>query len=198
MKSNSKSQLKSRWKAKSLAARGTCALVLAFSLGGCFLGTDNEAADGIGFRQARFEQVKMVREYRACRNEGMDLDKKALASGSRGTYLASAQILEKCEANLGPGGTSTITESERMHAYALSVQNYLKGGDIARGRDNFDKFRTAFPHRDLYYPDGTSFMSTMEALLGRQEPWTFGEFANLNVSDQLKSEMRRMNYWKDK
>ncbi len=183
--------------AKSLAARAACALVLTFSLSACFLGTDN-AAEGIGFRQARFEEMKMIREFRACRVEGMELDKKALASGSAGTYLASARVLEKCEANLGPGSSDSIDDGERMHSYALSVQNYLKGGDVARARDNFDKFRAAFPHRDLYYADGSSFISTMEALLGRQEPWTFGEFANLNVGDSLKSEMRRMHYWKDK
>ena len=187
-----------RRNAKSLAARAACALVLTFSLSACFLGTDNDAAEGIGFRQARFEEVTMIREYRTCRVEGMELDKKALASGSQGTYLASAQVLEKCEANLGPGANASISKGERMHAYALSVQNYLKGGDVARARDNFDKFQTAFPNRDLYYADGSSFISTMEALLGRSEPWTFGEFANLNVNTQLKGEMRRMNYWKDK
>lgn len=184
--------------AKSSAIRAACALVLTFSLSACFLGTDNEAAEGIGFRQARFEEMKTIREYRACLSEGMELDKKALASGSAGTYLASAQVLERCEASIGPGHPGSITESERMRGYALSIQNYLKGGDVAKARDNFDKFRASFPHRDLYYADGTSFISTMEALLGRQEPWSFGEFANLNVNDQLKSEMRRMNYWKDK
>ena len=36
------------------------------------------------------------------------------------------------------------------------------------------------------------------ALLGQAEPWTFGEFAALNVNPSLKSEMRRMRYWKRK
>lgn len=184
--------------AKMLAARAVTALVLTAGLSACFLGTDNEAAEGIGFREARFEEVKRTSEYRACRAEGMDLDQKALASGSAGTYLASARVLEKCEARLGPGTVGDITIAERMQAYALSFQNYLKGGDVARARENFDKFRAAFPDHDLYYADGTSFISTMEALLGRAEPWSFGEFANLNVPDSLKSEMRRMNYWKGK
>ncbi|MDX1483430.1 MAG: hypothetical protein R3229_03015 [Alphaproteobacteria bacterium] len=187
-----------RRNATERAARAACALALTLTLSACFLGTDNDAAEGIGFRQARFEEMKTIREYRACRAEGMELDKKALASGSAGTYLASAQVLEKCETGLGPGTTDSITREERMRAYALSVQNYLKGGDVTRARENFDRFRTAFPDHDLYYADGTSFISTMEALLGRQEPWTFGEFANLNVKDSVKSEMRRMHYWKDK
>ena len=178
-------------------SRAAGAVLMTFSLGACFLGTDNEAADGIGFRQARFEEMKIIRDYRACRAEGMELDKKALASGSAGTYLASAQVLERCESNLGPG-TASVSKEERMRAYALSVQNYLKGGEVSKARENFDRFQTAFPSNDLYYADGTSFISTMESLLGRAEPWSFGEFANLNVADSLKSEMRRMHYWKDK
>ncbi len=184
--------------ATSIAARVSCAAALMLTLSACFLGTDNDAAEGIGFRQARFEEMKTIREYRACKAEGEELDKKALASGSAGTYLASARVLEGCEAKLGPGSSGSITEGERMRTYALSVQNYLKGGDVAKARSNFDKFRAAFPSRDLYYADGSSFISTMEALLGRTEPWSFGEFANLNVGDELKSEMRRMHYWKDK
>ena len=187
-----------RRNAKSLALRASAAVLLTLGLSACFMGSDKDAAEGIGFRQARFEEMKATREYRACTAEGMDLDKKALASGSAGTYLASAQVLEKCETKLGPGTVGDISIGERMRAYALSVQNFLKGGDVARARDNFDKFRKAFPDNDLYYADGTSFISTMEALLGRQEPWSFGEFANLNVPDSLKVEMRRMHYWKGK
>jgi len=182
---------------KTFVSRAACALVLTLSLGACFLGTDNDAAEGIGFRQARFEEMKIIREYRACRAEGIELDKKALASGSAGTYFASAQVLDRCEANLGPS-TDGVSKDERMRTYALSVQNYLKGGDVAKARGNFDRFRAAFPNNDLYYADGSSFISTMEALLGRTEPWTFGEFANLNVNDSVKSEMRRVHYWKDK
>jgi hypothetical protein len=183
---------------RRLAARAALAVFLTAGLSACFLGSDKDAAEGIGFRQARFEEVRLTSEYRTCRDEGVDLDRKALASGSAGTYLASARVLEKCEAKLGPGMVGDITLSERMHAYALSIQNYLKGGDVAKARVNFDKFRAAFRDHDLYYADGTSFTSTMEALLGRTEPWSFGEFANLNVSDSLKSEMRRLHYWKDK
>ena len=39
---------------------------------------------------------------------------------------------------------------------------------------------------------------TMEALLGRRESWTFGEFSALNINSDLKSEMRRVLYWKNK
>ena len=60
------------------------------------------------------------------------------------------------------------------------------------------KFKNRFAEYDFYYPDGTSFIVTMEALLGQREKWTFGEFSALNINDDLKSEMRRVLYWKNK
>ena len=153
--------------------------------------------DGIGYRQARFEQIAMMREYRACRDQGVELDRQARSSGASGTYLASARVLAKCETGLGPDAAG-LARDERMRAYALSVQNYFKGGDVEHARDNFGKFKARFADYDFYYPDGTSFVTTMEALLGQREKWTFGEFSALNINDGLKSEMRRVLYWKNK
>ena len=157
----------------------------------------SDPLEGIGYRQARFEQISMMREYRKCRDQGVELDRKARSSGANGTYLASARVLEKCESGLGPDAAG-IARDERMRTYALSVQNYFKGGNVEQARENFDKFKQTFPDHDLYYPDGSSFTVTMAALLGRKERWSFGEFSALNVNDTVKSEMRRMLYWKNK
>jgi len=51
---------------------------------------------------------------------------------------------------------------------------------------------------DLYFADGSSFVASSEALLGRSDNWTFGKFAVLNVNDDLKREIRRMHHWKNK
>lgn len=160
-------------------------------------GGSSNMADGIGFREARFQEVTATREYRGCRDQGFEMDRKARASGSAGAYLASARVLEKCEAGLGVGNTG-VARDERMHAYALAIQNHFKGGDIEIAHRSFENFKSAFPDHDLYYPDGASFIVTMQALLGQAEPWTFGEFAALNVNPVLKSEIRRMRYWKRK
>lgn len=157
----------------------------------------NGPLEGIGYREARFEQISMMRDYRACRDQGVELDRQARSSGTSGTYLASAQVLEKCETGLGPDAAG-IARDERMRAYALSVQNFFKGGNVEKARDNFGKFKNRFADYDFYYPDGTSFVTTMEALLGQRERWTFGEFSALNINDGLKSEMRRVLYWKNK
>lgn len=169
----------------------------AVVLAACATGNGVDFAEGIGFREARFTQISMMREYRACRDQGVELDRQARNTGSRGKYLASARVLENCETEIGPDG-SGIARHERMQAYALSIQNHFKGGNVERARENFDKFKQTFPKHDLYYPDGSSFTVTMEALLGRTERWTFGEFSALNVNDSVKSEMRRMLYWKNK
>lgn len=153
--------------------------------------------EGIGFREARFEEVSAMRDYRKCRDQALELDRQARTSGSTGQYLTSAQILEKCEAELGPNGNGIAVE-ERMRAYALSVQNNIKGGDVEQAQKNLQRFKAAFPKNDLYYSDGSSFIATMETLLGQVEPWRYDEYAALNVNGAFKSEMRRIQYWKRK
>ena len=157
----------------------------------------SQPLEGIGYRQDRFEQISKMREYRNCKDEGLKLDRKARSSGTGGTYLASARVLEKCETKLGPD-TAGIAQTERMRAYALSIQNYFKGGNVEKARSNFDKFKTRYADHDLYYPDGTSFIVTMDALFGRKESWSFGELSALNVNDAFKREMRRVLYRKKK
>lgn len=178
--------------------RAAIVLVALVGLSACVTSTGgDDSADGIGFREARFQEISAVREYRECRDQGFEMDRKARTSGSTGAYLASARVLEKCEAGLG-AGKNGVPRGERMHAYGLAIQNYFKGGDIETARRSFEHFKGAFPDHDLYYPDGASFIMTMQALLGQVDPWTFGEFAALNVNPTLKSEMRRMRYWKRK
>ena len=79
-------------------------------------------------------------------------------------------------------------------AYALSVQNYFKAGDMDKARANLARFRQAFPENDLYYADGSSFTETMELLLGQRD--LKGSFALLNVNDELKDEVLRIDYWR--
>ncbi len=165
-------------------------------LAACSTGNPLTPREGIGFREDRYREVARAQEFEACRNEALELDAQARGRGSRGAYLTSARVLEKCEAGLGE--TKGVPVEERMRVYALSIQNYFKGGDIESARRNLDTFKNAFPGHDLYFGDGASFLATMEALLGRTEPWTFGEFAALNVNDDVKREMRRLHYWKNK
>ncbi len=158
------------------------------------LGPKPPAQAGIGFREARFAEISAMREYRQCRDEALILDQQARIAGSAARYLASARLLETCETQLGPEAANIAIE-ERMRAYGLSVQNTLKAGDVARAQAKLERFTTAFAGYDLYYPDGSSFVETLEILVGQRDAAELGRFSMLNVGDTLKSELRRARYW---
>ena len=150
--------------------------------------------EGIGFRQARFAEISAMRDYRHCREAAITLDGQARVDGSSARYLAAARMLEGCEAGVGPEG-ARLAPDERMRAYALSVQNYFKGGNIAKARANLETFKQRYPGTDFYYADGASFVGTMEILLGLRDRMAVGEFSTANVSGELKAELRRVRYW---
>ncbi len=167
----------------------------ALTLSACVTQGDLGQDEGIGFRQARFEQISVMRDYRKCKDEALDLDQKARTSGEAARYLASARLLEKCEAEIGPDAAGAA-KGERLRAYALSIQNYFKGGDVGKARENLAKLKQAHPGADLYFADGSSFTETMEILLGMKDKGAIAKFSVANVSGDLKSELRRVNYWK--
>lgn len=178
-----------------LALRGSAIAAVLFTLGACVLdGQTANPAEGIGFREARFQEISAMQQYRQCRDDALALDEQARTTANTGRYLAAARLLEKCEAELGPEAAGVARE-ERMRAYALSVQDYLKGGDVAKASENFEKFKQTFEGEDLYYFVGSSFIETMAALLGQKKDSDFGRFAMLNVNETLKGEMRRIQYW---
>ena len=181
-------------KAVSALVTMTVSAAAALLLSACAMGGP-DLSEVIGFREARFDAIGAMREYRNCRDDAMDLDAQARKSGDPGRYIASARILEKCESGL-PREASEVGRDERVRSYALSVQNYLKGGNVENARANLESFKEAFPDVDLYYPDGSSFIETMEALLGQKDLRSFGRLAVLNVNSELKGEFRRIRHWK--
>ncbi len=174
----------------SIAAIGCTLLVL----GACNTSFPEHTEGGIGFREDRYEEITAMREYRDCRDEALKLDEKARQAGSPARYLASARMIEGCEAALGPE-TARLALEERMHAYAVSIQNYLKGGDVPKARENLANFKEAFAGSDLYYADGASFSDTMTLIVGEADDSALGEFSTVNVSPELKAELRRVRYW---
>jgi len=149
------------------------------------------------FHADRMEEYAAMRKFRKCAEDGRVLDKKAGISGGSGGYLASAKVLQQCESEIDPSN-KTIGTEERMQVFGLAIQNYVKGRDISSARSTLKKFKVKFPGKDFYYPDGTSFIVTMETLLGMHDQMSYGQFSSLNVNKTLKSEMRRLHYWKNK
>lgn len=183
---------------------GAFTVALAFAgLSGCNslnLRSADAAPDrGADYRLQRFEEVSALRDFRACRDEGLELDRQARESGVAGRYLASARLLAGC-GTVGDGGgsgASGAAEGERMQVMALSIQNFVKGGDVARAAEGLRDFQRSFPGRDLYLADGASFVETLEVLLGDGQAEGFGRFSTLNISAALREEMGRVRYWKN-
>ena len=178
---------------RKFSARALLPMAAALVLSACVTNSV-QPSEGIGFRDARYVEIEAMRSYRRCRDDALVLDHQARQAGSSARYLASARLLEKCESDLGPEAAS-LAQDERMRAYALSIQNYFKGGNIARARANLETFEAAFPGYDLYYADGSSFSETMEVLLGLRDRTAVGEFSVANVGQTLKAELRRVRYW---
>jgi len=150
--------------------------------------------EGIDFRVQRNTEIMAARDWRDCRDNAMVLDTQARTTASAAKYAASARALQKCDSGLRD--VAVIDEQERMQANALAVQNHLKSGNVSAARDGLDNFKSAFAGQDLYYPDGSSFVSTIEVLVSLKPKHTVGSFSIANVSDTVKAEIRRMNYWK--
>ncbi len=169
----------------------------ALLLGACSLMGDSDPLNDLSFRESRFEQMQRINAFEACRDEGLTLDSQARSRASAGAFLNSARVLDGCGANLG-SAASAVPKPERMRVHALATLNYFKGGDVEQARRTFEGFKATYPDNDLYFGDGSSFIETTEVLLGRATTVSFGQFAALNVNNRLKSEMRRLNHWKDK
>lgn len=174
------------------------------SLGGLALVTSAVAAcvpgapgpyEGIGYRDARFEEIAAMREYRSCVDQGVQQTEQADVSGQVAGYLAAAKLLESCEANLGPEAQQ-VAEEERMQAYAVSIINYIKGGDLAQARSNLENFEAAFPEHDLTLANGNSFIDTVTLLTAGVASSDAQEVAFLNVGRDVRGEMSRVRFWK--
>ena len=152
------------------------------------------ASEGIGFREARFKEISAMDNYRSCVDDALKLDSDARSKSNSGGYIASARLIEKCEADLGLE-VSHIAVEERMRAYALGILNYAKGGDLSSSQDNLEKFRRAFEGYDLYLPNGASFIDTMTILTGEKSISSPYELTMLNINTKTETEFERLRYW---
>ena len=159
-----------------------------------FIGT-SASREGIKFRSDRNAEIMAARSWRDCRDNALMVDGRARATASAAKYATSARALERCESSLSD--VAQIPQEERMQAYAVGIQNYLKAGDAAAARRNLNSFKRAFDGQDLYFADGSSFLQTMELVLGLSEKTAAAPYSVANISGDMKREIRRMRYWKN-
>ena len=177
------------------ATTAPAVFAVAVLLSACQTPMSGTAIEGIEFREKRFQEISAMQTYRACVDDAMKLDSESRTQGNPGTYIASARLLERCESDLGPEAANLAPE-ERMRAYALSVLNYLKAGDIQASRVNLERFKQTFASYDLYFTNGASFIDTMDLLTGGKSVPKPYEVSLLNVSPDVKSELQRVRFWK--
>ena len=142
----------------------------------------------------RANEMQNLLNFDSCLSNGLEQDALAAASDERGQYLASAKTLSSCESKLRDSASLVATE-KRMQAKALTVQNFIKGGDIQAARLALTDFETSFNSADLIYADGSSFTDTMRALLYRFDDHVSYKLASLNARRKVKDEVRRAWYW---
>jgi hypothetical protein len=178
----------------TLKAACLTGLVSITLLAGCVSATTG-SGEGIGYRQKRFQEISSMRSYRSCVDDAMKVAEDARSKGQTAGYRRSARILENCEAELGPEST-TLAQEERMRAYAVSILNYVKAGDIANAQENLELFKTSFEGYDLYLADGSSFIDTLTMITVGRDQSQPHLIAMMNISQDLRMEMQRVNFWK--
>ena len=181
-------------KTQNRSAAGAAAFFL-ISLAGCVPATTGGTAEGIGFRQARFEEISAMRQYRDCVDDAFKVAEDANRNQQAAGYRASAKIIEKCEADLGPEAQN-LAQEERMQAYAVGILNYIKAGDIQKAQANLETFKSAYAGYDLYLPSGASFIDTVTVLTGKSTATPRRRLAMMNLSPDMRAEMQRARFWK--
>jgi hypothetical protein len=156
-----------------------------------------DLADTSAFRLDRFRDMERAQNFDRCAEEGLMLDAEARSRASAGAFLGSARVLSGCIDDIAPSADA-VPQNKRMRIHALAAVNYFKGGDVEATRRSFETFKANYPDRDLYLGNNISFVETANVLLGRTEDFRLGQFSVLNVDENLKREIRRIDYWKNR
>lgn len=155
----------------------------------------NSDSSSIAHTQQVAKLQNQTREYNSCVSDGLMFDSKASISkeNSQSLYGKSANILSKCDEILG-NYNITVNEELRMQNYALSIQNYLKAGNLKLASNNLNKFKNKFS-KDLIYSDGSSFIENMDTILDFSNEKNGLDVAIKNSNRKIKSELKRAWYW---
>lgn len=169
----------------------------SFALASCNLTMDNKNAR----IETSIKNVKIsssLRSYDKCIEDGKSFDNLASTKneGADSLYNKSAKILNDCDF-LIQDNPYMVNETERMKNAALSIQNYIKAGNLVQASLNFKKFQNTF-NKDLIYRDGSSFTENVESILSHKDQNVSGTFALINNSKIIRSELKRINYWSKK
>lgn len=168
------------------------ALLVPATLSACQPTTLSGSAAAVDYRYDRFADMQIKVDYNNCRKTAFSLDKEAGVDPSR--FIASAKKFENCELMIGDSG-NLIDRDMRLKNIAMGVQNYIKGGDLAKARTMLEQFEKIAAGDDLLYPDSTSFVASMHVLLNANSDKNALRLASRNAKPKIKDEIRRAWYW---
>lgn len=171
-----------------------CALVTtSFFLSACQSLTTASINSSNEYRMDRYNDIRSTSDYHECRKTAFNLDERA--SNETSKFLASAEHFEKCD-RIVDNEPNLVGTNVRLKTIAMSVQNYIKGGDIDRARTMLEHFENVANGHDLYYPDSSSFKDSMTVLLNASADKSSLKLSQQNVRRKIKDEVRRTWYWK--
>ena len=170
---------------------------LGFVLVSCNITSDNKNAR----IETSIKNVKItntLRSYNECIDDGKSFDSLATTKNEEAPslYNKSAKILHDCDVIIR-NNLYMVEENERMKNSALSIQNYIKAGNLIQASLNFKDFQNNFD-KDLTYRDGSSFVENIQTILTHNSPNKPVTFALINNSRSIRKELKRINYWSKK
>ena len=144
------------------------------------------------------ENIKVnasLRSYDECIIEGKKFDSLAAINKDKALslYDKSAKILTDCD-YLIQNHTFLINENDRMKNIALSIQNFLKAGNLNNALKNLKEFDNIFD-KDLIYADGSSFVENIKSLLNHNNNKKSFDLELINNSKIIKTELKRIKHW---
>lgn len=107
---------------------------------------------------------------------------------------SAATRLKTCVAFPLPQRMSKAQTTQVMQIMADTTLTYFKAGELQKAKDELSDFETRFASQDLYLPDYTSFVDTATALL-YGDSLSSQSLASLNISNDLRQELKRKHHW---
>jgi hypothetical protein len=129
----------------------------------------------------------------ACEQQAIEMDSFAQQSGQNAQYLASAKAMLRCVDGI-QFAKGHPNADQALRLMAMSVMNFVKGGDINAAQKALKVTRIKFPNQDLFFADYSSFFDTATALI-EQQKLSRQQLAALNISAPLRAEIERQQYW---
>lgn len=171
-------------KNKRVAVVLTLGLVLG--LGGCANIPEDDGSQYRALADARAA-------FDVCHSDASARSQLAAQESTAALYYSAASTMDACLSSVGH--KKVMVSSVAMRAHALATTDYIKAGDLSAARDALTRFEERYSGKDLYFADGSSFIDSARLLLAGYTQNDVAPGSLLNAGKQLKSELRRADYW---